>query len=77
MLDHALMQFPNLEIVENTPSKGLKRVNLLPVMRDYAKPQLFEIAWEVANRGMYFLLLIGYFINEFIFKSSRWYLHST
>lgn len=42
-------------------------------MRDYERPQLFEIAWEVANRGKFFHLIVFHFINERIF--SWWYLY--
>lgn len=31
-------------------SRALPRINL-PFMKDYSQPQLFEIAWEVANKG--------------------------
>lgn len=35
-------------------------------MRDYTKPQLFEISWEVANRGMYMYLINMYFMLFFL-----------
>ncbi len=53
VLDHALMQFPYLEIAE-IPRQRLERIQLIVGMRDYAKPHLFEIAWEVANRGIFY-----------------------
>lgn len=37
----------------NYPQKRFRGDQLTPEMRDYTQPQLFEIAWEVANKGIF------------------------
>lgn len=44
------MQFPKMEIFLD-PEKSIAGPSIYCAMKDYNNPQLFEIAWEVANRG--------------------------
>jgi hypothetical protein len=45
-------------------------------MRDYEQPQLFEIAWEVANKGI-FIQLIKYYLIIILCTHSWWYIYGS